>query len=101
MQLKQVFHSLAVVCITISVFIPVVFQAAALFPALTPPVTYLSKPLGMSELGAWLQLEIHRVYALHFSSCNLRSRGYIARVKAARMTLFTQNIWSCIATASL
>ncbi|QDL31121.1 small toxic polypeptide [Serratia liquefaciens] len=30
MQLKQVFHSLAVVSITILVFIPVVFQAAAL-----------------------------------------------------------------------
>jgi hypothetical protein len=41
--------------------IPVVFQAAALLPALVHPVTYKSKLLRMNKLVAWQQLEIHRV----------------------------------------
>lgn len=61
MQLKQVFHSLAVVCITISVFIPVVFQAAALLAASVNP----SHLFCISSGG----------FTLLPPSCNLKSIG--------------------------
>ncbi|AYD44054.1 hypothetical protein DXZ79_10305 [Yersinia rochesterensis] len=41
---------------------PVILQAASVLAAFVPPVTYLSKLLGIYSIAAFLQLALFRAY---------------------------------------